>query len=86
MMENFAYIIHRLPTMVKPYFSSSHFRGVTPFKVQVNPDIPFFEGQINADALEKWLNLPEGYYSVQKNFDGENITFPLLKVLPCVRA
>jgi hypothetical protein len=37
---------------------SIHFRVVAPFKVQVNFDIPLFEGQIDADALEKWLNIP----------------------------
>jgi hypothetical protein len=58
---------------------------VTPFKVQVNFDIPLFEGQIDADALEKWLNLLEGYYSIQKKIDGKNITFMLLKSLPHVK-
>jgi hypothetical protein len=62
--------------------TSNHFGGVTPFKVQVNFDIPLFEGKIDANALEEWLNLLEGYYSVQKNFDGEKITFMLLKALP----
>jgi hypothetical protein len=33
--------------------TSNHFGGATPFKVQVNFDIPFFEGQIDSDALEK---------------------------------
>jgi hypothetical protein len=44
---------------------ASHFGGTTPFKVQINFYIPIFEGQIDADALEKWLNLLEGYFSVQ---------------------
>jgi hypothetical protein len=35
----------------------SHFSSATPFKVQVNFDFPLFEGQIYADALEKWLKL-----------------------------
>jgi hypothetical protein len=65
--------------------TSSHFRGATPFKVQFNFDIPLFEGQIDVDALEKWMNLLEGYYSVKKNFDIENITFALLKSLPHVK-
>jgi hypothetical protein len=72
--------------VVEASSTSNHFRGVTPFKVQVNFDIPLFEGQIDADALEKWLNLLEGYYSVQKKFDGENITFTLLKSLPHVKS
>jgi hypothetical protein len=65
--------------------SSGHFGGTSPFKVQVNFDIPIFEGQIDADALQKWLNLLEGYLSIQKNFDKENITFVLLKALPHVK-
>ena len=55
---------------------------VPPFKVQINFHIPIFEGQIDADALEKWLNLLEGYFSVHNFSDRENITFALLKALP----
>ena len=68
------------------YLTRRHFATATPFKVQVNFDIPLFEGQIDADALEKRLNLLEGYYSVQNYFESENITFMLLKSLPRVRA
>jgi hypothetical protein len=64
----------------------NHFRSATPFKVQVNFDIPLFEGQIDADALEKWLNLLEGYYFVQKISDSKKITFVLLKSLPHFRS
>jgi hypothetical protein len=46
----------------------NNFIGETPFKVQVNFDISLFECQIDGDSLEKWLNLLEGYYSVQKYF------------------
>ena len=56
-----------------------------PFKVQVNFDIPIFEGQIDADALEKWLNLLEGYFSVYNFSDREKITFALLKVVSHVK-
>ena len=59
-----------------------HFGGVTPFKVQVNFDIPLFEGQIDADALEKWLSLLEGYFFVQKFSNTEKTTFMVLKSLP----
>jgi hypothetical protein len=68
------------------YSTRSHFTSATPFKVQVNFDIPLFEGQIDANALEKWLNMLEGYYSVQKKFNIEKITFALLKSLPHIRA
>jgi hypothetical protein len=68
--------------MTKAYLTSIHFRGVTPFKVQVNFDIHLFEGQIDVDAQEKWLNLLESYYSVQKNSSDEKIIFVVLKALP----
>jgi hypothetical protein len=83
MMENFAHILQHLP--VDTSSSSGHFGGTSPFKVKFNFDIPIFEGQIDAEALEKWLTLLEGYFSVHNFFDKEKITFTLLKVLPHVK-
>jgi hypothetical protein len=60
----------------------NHFGGVTPFKVQVNFDIPLFEGKIDADALEKWLNLLEGYYSVQKKLTSKRSPLHSLRPFP----
>ena len=54
-------------------------------KVQFNFDILVFEGQIDAEALEKWLTLLEGYFSVHIFSDKEKITFALLKALPRVK-
>jgi hypothetical protein len=85
MMDNFAHILQRWMIETRTYSSSNHFGGTSPFKVQVNFDIPIFEGKIDADALEKWLNILEGYFSIQKNFNKENITFALLKDLPHVK-
>jgi hypothetical protein len=85
MMDNFAHILQCLSIATCASSSSDHFGGTSPFKVQVNFDIPIFEGQIDVDALEKWLNLLEGYFSIQKFFDRENITFALLKALPHVK-
>jgi hypothetical protein len=53
MMDNFAQILRRLPTGD----TSSSSRHTAPFKVQVNFDIPLFEGQIDANVVDKWLNL-----------------------------
>ena len=75
MMDNFAQILQRLP-IGGASASSSHFGGTTPFKVQVNFDIPIFEGQIDANAIDRWLNLLEGYFSVHDFSDWENIIFP----------
>jgi hypothetical protein len=57
----------------------------SPFKVQVNFDILVFEVQIDVDALDKWLTLSEGYFSVHNFSDRENITFALLKSLTHVK-
>jgi hypothetical protein len=63
-----------------------HFGGTSPFKVQVNFDIPIFEGQIDVDALDKWLNMLEGYFFVHNFFDREKmVTFRSLKALPHVK-
>ena len=85
MMDNFSHILQCLSIAIGASSSSSHFGGTSHFKVQVNFDIPVFEGQIDAEALDKWLNLLEGYFSIQKKFDREKITFTLLKALPHVK-
>jgi hypothetical protein len=85
MMDIFSHILQRLPIASCTYSSSDHFGGTSPFKVQVNFDIPVFEGQIDAEALEKWLTLLEGYFSVHNFSDKEKITFSLLKALPHVK-
>jgi len=60
MMDSFAQILWRLPT---GHTSSSN-GGTTPFKVQINLDIPIFEGHIGADMVKKWLNLLDGYFFI----------------------
>jgi hypothetical protein len=85
MMVNFTHILQPLLITTGTSSSSGHFGSTSHFKVQVNFDIPIFEGQIDVDALEKWLNLLEGYFFVHNFSDGENITFALLKALPHVK-
>jgi hypothetical protein len=65
--------------------TNNHFGGDISFKVQVNFDIPLYEGHIYVDVLEKLLNLLEGYFSVHNFSNDENITFALLKAFPHVR-
>jgi hypothetical protein len=60
MMDSFTQILRRLPTGD----ASSSSGGATPFKVQINFDIPIFEGHIDVDVVGKWLNLLEGYFYV----------------------
>jgi hypothetical protein len=81
MMDSFAHILRRIPTGD----TSSSNRGTAPFKVQINFDIPIFEGQIDATDVDKWLNLLEGYFSVHNFSNREKITFVLLKAVPHVK-
>jgi hypothetical protein len=81
MMNNFAQILQRLPISD----ASSSNGGATPFKVQINFNISIFEGQIDIDVVEKWLNMIEGYFSVHNFSNRENITFALLKAIPHVK-
>jgi hypothetical protein len=85
MMENFFHILKRLMIASGASSSSGHFGGTSPFKVQVSFDIPIFERQIDAEALEKLLTLLEGYFSDHKFSQKEKITFTLTKSLPHVK-
>jgi hypothetical protein len=69
MMENFSHFLQWFPIEVGTYSSSNHFGGTSSFKVQVNFDIPVFEGQIDVETLEKWLTLLEGYFFIHNFFD-----------------
>jgi hypothetical protein len=84
MMDNFTQLLQRFPTSGASA-SSNHSRGTTPFKVQVTFYIPIFDGQIDADIIDIWLNLLEGYFSVHDFSNRENIIFSLLKASPHVK-
>ena len=84
MMDNFSQILKRIPkgdTSTSRSYSGSS----TPFKVQVNFDIPIFEGWIDANTVDKWLNLLEGYFSIHEFSSREKIVFALLKAAPHVK-
>ena len=51
----------------------------------MNFDIHIFEGKVDVEVLDKWLNMLEGYFSVHSLFDRDKITFVLLKASPNVK-
>ena len=51
MMDSFTQILLRMPAAASASSTSSRFRDATPFKVQVNFDIPLFKGQIYIDSI-----------------------------------
>jgi hypothetical protein len=81
MMDNFAQILRRI-SIGETSSSRSH---ATHFKVQVNFDIPLFEGLIDANVVDEWLNLLEGYFFGPQIFDKQKITFAVLKAVPHVK-
>ena len=81
MMDSFAKILWRLH--IGDAFSSNG--GIAPFKVKIKFYIPIFEGNIDTDVVDKWLNLLEGFFSFHNFSNKENITFALLKVIPHVK-
>lgn len=83
-MDNFPQILCWLP-LGEEYLSSSHFRVATPFKVQVQFDIPIFEGLIEAIVVDTWLNLLEGYFSVHNFSNRNNILFCSSNIPPTLR-
>ena len=85
MMDSFTQILLRMSAAASASSPSSRFGDATPFKVQVNFDIPLFEGKIDADALDNWLSVLERYFSIHNFFDREKITFVLLKAVPHVQ-
>jgi hypothetical protein len=68
---------HRRSIFIKRPCNS--LQGISKFYIRL------FEGLIDADVVDKWLNLLEGYFSVHKFFDREKITFALLKAVPHVK-
>jgi hypothetical protein len=45
------------PSLTTNRNKSSSNGGTSPFKVQINFDIPIFEGHIDTNVVYKWLNL-----------------------------
>ena len=63
MLDNLSHILRRLP-LGDASSSSSCYGGPTRFTVHVNFDILIFKGFIDANVIDKWLNILEGYFSV----------------------
>ena len=68
MMDNFAQILQWMPTS-STSTSNSHSRGTPPFNVHVKFKILVFEGHIDANTIDKWLNFLEGYFLVHDFYD-----------------
>ena len=58
--------------------------GMSKFTCTLKGVVPL-EWMLDADAVDIWLNILEGYLSVHDFYDRENITFSLLKASPHVK-
>ena len=82
MMDKFSHILQHLPIATGSYSSNNYFGRTSPFKVQVSFVIPIFEGHIDVDALDKWLNLLEGYFSIHNFSTGKRSPSHSLNLSP----
>ena len=77
MRDNFAQILQWIPTCGAST-SNNHSRGATPFKVQVNFDIPIFDSQIDADVVDRWLMMVESQQKVFRELKHHLFSAPVL--------
>lgn len=85
MMDNASQILWQMPTN-DASLANNHFGGLVPFKLQVNLNKPIFEGQIDVDVVDKWLNLFEGYFWSIVSSIRRRLLFHCLRLLPLSRA
>jgi hypothetical protein len=86
MLDNFTQILQRLPTITGACLHQVVALEKLPHsRYKLILIFPYLKVRSMQDALEKWLNFLEGYFSVHNFFDRENITFALLKDLPHVK-
>ena len=76
MMDNFSQILLRMLAAASASSTRSQFGDATFFKVQVNFDIPLFKDQIDANSLDNWLNVLEGYFSVHNFYNKKHLCSP----------
>jgi len=65
--------------------TSTYFREMSTFKVQINFDIPLFEGKMGVEAMEGCFNQLKSHFFVHNSSNNEKITFTLPKSLPRVK-
>jgi hypothetical protein len=51
-----------------------------PFKVEARIDIPTFDGTINAEKLDSWVDQLETYFTLYGFSSGEKVAFARLKL------
>ena len=80
MFTQFSEILMRVTTRSGESSTQSHSDKISPFKVQMNLDIPNLEGKIDVESVDNWVQLLESYYAVNKLSEVENITIVYLKM------
>ena len=59
----------------------STFDKVSPFKVQINLDLPNLEGKIYVDSVDDWIQQLECHFFVNQLSKAEKVTIASLKML-----
>jgi hypothetical protein len=82
MMENFSHILQCLPIETVHIHQTTTLEAPLLSRYRLILIFPVFEGQIDADALDKWLNLLEGYFSVHHFSTGKRSPSHSLNLSP----
>ena len=80
MLTKFREIFMRVTTNLGESSTQSHFDKISPFKVQMNLDIPNLEGKIDMEFVDNWVQQVESYYAVNQLSKVEKITIASLKM------
>ena len=80
MFYHFNEILMRVTANSRESSTRSHSDKISPFKVQMNLDIPKLEGNIDAICVSNWVQQLESYYAVNQLYEVEKITIASLKI------
>ena len=80
MFAQFNEILLRFASTSRESATRHCYDKIIPFKVQMNLDIPNFEGKIDAESVDNWVQQLESYYAVNQLSEAKNITIASFKM------
>ena len=80
MFSQFNEILKRFCSTSGGFLTRMNSEKMSPFKVQMNLDIPNLEGNIDAESVDNWVQQLESYYSMNQLSKAKNITIVSLNM------
>ena len=85
MFAQFSEILMQVTSKSRESSTRHHSDKISPFKVQMNLDIPNLEGNIDAESINNWVQQLESYYTVSKLSEAKKITIASLNMSTSVQ-